>query len=101
MQKASGELRAAASHIENVQKATSKAMQDELRGTLDAYREYVNQFTQRVDYLATGISDSLSKLPRAVGQTSNQFLDQVDQLIRALDQAQRALNDAVDRLYGR
>ena len=101
MQKASGELRAAASHIENVQKATSKAMQAELRGTLDAYREYVNQFTQRVDYLATGISDSLSKLPRAVGQTSNQFLDQVDQLIRALDQAQRALNDAVDRLYGR
>jgi len=100
MQKASGELRAAAGHIENVQKNASAAMQEELRGTLDSYREYVNQFTQRVDYLAGSISDSLSKLPRAVGQTSDQFLDQVDQLTRTLDQAQRALNDAVDRLYG-
>ena len=54
-----------------------------------------------MDYLAANIGDSLSKLPRAVSQTSDQFLDQVDQLIRTLDQAQRALNDAVDRLYGR
>ena len=101
MQKASGELRAAAGHLESVQRAASQATQEELRGTLDAYREYVNQFTQRVDYLAANIGDSLSKLPRAVSQTSDQFLDQVDQLIRTLDQAQRALNDAVDRLYGR
>ncbi len=101
MQNASAELRAAAGHIEGVQKKTSAAMQEELRGTLESYREYVNQFTQRVDYLASNISDSLSKLPRAVGQTSDQFLDQVDQLTRTLDQAQRALNDAVDRLYER
>lgn len=100
LEKASGDLRAAAGSIENVQKSTSAAMQEELRGTLDSYREYVNQFTQRVDYLAGSISDSLSKLPRAVGQTSDQFLDQIDQLTRTLDQAQRALNDAVDRLYG-
>ena len=84
-----------------MQRAASQATQEDLRGTLDAYREYVNQFTQRVDYLAANIGDSLSKLPRAVSQTSDQFLDQVDQLIRTLDQAQRALNDAVDRLYGR
>ena len=101
MQKASGELRTAAAHMESVQRSTSDALQEELRATLDAYREYVNQFTQRVDYLAANISDSLSKLPRAVGETSDQFLDQVDQLTRALDQAQRALYDAADRLYGR
>lgn len=100
MQKATGELRAAATHIEGIQKSTSEALQDELRTTMDGYRDYVNQFTQRVDYLAKSISDSLSELPRAVGQTSDQFLDQVDQLTRTLDQAQRALNDAVDRMYG-
>lgn len=101
MQKASAELREAAAHIEGVQKSASAALQEELQGTLEAYRDYVNQFTQRVDYLAGSISDSLSKLPRAVGETSDQFLDQVDQLTRTLDQAQRALNDAVDRMYGR
>ena len=101
MQKASDSLRDAAAHIEGVQRKTSAAMQQELQGSLEGYREYVNQFTQRVDYLATGISDSLSKLPRAVNDTSNQFLDQVDQLTRALEDAQRALNDAVDRMYGK
>ena len=100
MQKASAGLRDAAAHIEDIQKRTSAAMQQELQGTLDAYREYVNQFTQRVDYLANSISDSLSKLPHAVNATSEQFLDQVDQLTRTLEDAQRALNDAVDRMYG-
>jgi len=99
MQRATDGLMDAAAHIEGVQRKTSAAMQQELQGTLESYREYVNQFTQRVDYLATNISDSLSKLPRAVGETSNQFLDQVDQLTRALEDAQRALNDAVDRMY--
>ena len=74
-------------------------MDDELKATLEAYREYVNQFTQRVDYLATSISDSLSRMPRAVGETSDQFLDQMDRLTQALEQALQGLNDAVDRLY--
>lgn len=101
MQKVAAELRDASAHIERAQKDAAAAMQEELQGTLESYREYVNQFTQRVDYLAANISDSLSKLPRAVSQTSDAFLDQVDQLTRTLDQAQRALNDAVDRMYER
>ena len=69
-----------------------------MNATMDSYREYVNQFTQRVDYLAGRISESLSELPRAVGQTSDQLLDQVDALSRTLEQAQRALREAADRL---
>ena len=100
MQKTAADLREASAHIERTQREAAAAMQDELQGSLDAYREYVNQFTQRVDYLAGSISDSLNNLPRAVSHTSRQFLEQVDEITRALDQAQRALNDAVDRLYG-
>ena len=98
MQKAAGELTRASAHIESAQKGAAKSMDDELKATLEAYREYVNQFTQRVDYLATSISDSLSR-SRPVGETSDQFLDQMDRLTQALEQAQRGLNDAVDRLY--
>lgn len=100
MQKASDDLKETGAHLEAIQANTSKAFQDELRGTLDAYRDYVNQFTKRVDYLSTSISDSLSKMPRAVGETSDQFLDQVDRLTQTLEKAQRGLNDAVNRLYG-
>ena len=101
MGRAAEDLRATGASLEAIQKKTSAAFEEELRSTLDAYRDYVNQFTQRVDYLASSISDSLSQMPRAVGETSDQFLDQVDRLTRTLDQAQRALNDAVDRLYSR
>ena len=101
MHMAAGELREASAHIERAQREAAAAMQDELQATLESYREYVNQFTQRVDYLAANISDSLSNLPRAVSQTSDQFLDQMDRLNASLAQAQRALNDAANRVNGR
>ena len=100
MVKAAGELRAAGKDLEEIHATTSKALEDELRATLDSYRDYVNQFTKRVDYLAKSISDSLSDMPKAVSDTSGQFLDQIDRLTDALEQGQRALNDAVDRMYG-
>ena len=40
-------------------------------------------------------------MPRAVADTSDQFLDQVQQLTETLAKAQRGLDDAVDRLYRR
>jgi len=99
MQKASVELREASAHFENIQQSAVKAMENELKSTLESYQDYVNQFTQRVDYLASGISESLSQMPKAVGETADQFLDQVDRLTQVLEQAQHALNEAVDRFY--
>ena len=100
MQKAAMELREAGAHIEGIQKSTSGAMQEELRATLDAYQDYVNQFTQRVDYLSEGITNALSKMPKAVADASGQFLEQINTLSRTLEQGQHALDEAVDRLYG-
>jgi len=53
-----------------------------------------------VDYLASSISGALEQMPDAVSETNNRFLDQMDAMTDTLDQAQRALNDAVNRLYG-
>ena len=66
---------------------------------MDAYRDYVNQFTQRVDYLASNISGALQAMPDAVGEANNRFLDQVDRMTDAMVQAQRALEVTADRLY--
>ena len=101
MQQAARELRATGADLERIHAATTQALEEELHTTLDSYRDYVNQFTKRVDYLAASISDSLSQLPAAVNDTSNQFLDQIDRMTVTLDEAQRALNEAVDRLYRR
>ena len=99
MQKAAGDLRGSAASIEKVHMQASKALQEEFTSTMDAYRDYVNQFTQRVDYLASNISRALNGLPDAVADTNNRFLDQVDRLTDAMVQAQRALEDTADRIY--
>ncbi|MBR6766701.1 MAG: MotA/TolQ/ExbB proton channel family protein [Clostridia bacterium] len=101
MLQAAGELRASGQHIENIHLQAAKALESELASTLDAYREYVNQFTQRVDYLASGISESLKQMPGAVSDSSDRFLDQVDHLTDTLEQARRGLDEAVSRLYRR
>jgi hypothetical protein len=54
-----------------------------------------------VDYLATNISGSLERMPAAVTEANNRLLDQVDAIADTLEQAQRALDAAVGRLYGR
>ncbi len=99
MQKAAGDLRSSAASIEKVNMQANKALQDEFTSTMDAYRDYVNQFTQRVDYLASNISRALDGLPDAVTETNNRFLDQVDRLTDAMVQAQRALEVTADRIY--
>ena len=100
MLSAAAELRATGDTLKEIHRDCAKSITEELKLTLDAYQDYVNQFTQRVDYLADGIADSLSKLPGAVDDGANQFLDQVDRLTEAMMQAQRALNDTVERLHG-
>ncbi len=97
---AASELRTAGDQLRQIHKDCTAGITKELKLTLDAYQDYVNQFTQRVDYLANGISDSLSKLPVAVDESANSFLDQVDRLTDAMAEARRALDDTVDRLYG-
>ena len=100
MLKAAAELRATGEHLRDIHRDCADAITAELKMTLDSYQDYVNQFTQRVDYLAANISNSLGQLPGAVTETSNQFLDQMDRLTDSIAQAQRVLDETVARLYG-
>ena len=101
MKSAAAALGEAGEKLAAVHQEAVRSLSEELNTTLDAYRDYVNQFTQRVDYLASNISGALEQMPGAVAETNNRFLDQVDAITDALEQAQNALNDAVNRLYGR
>ena len=99
LQKATADLQASATGIEKASANANQALQDEFNSTMDAYRDYVNQFTQRVDYLASNISGSLEGMPDAVSEANNRFLDQVDRLTDAMVRAQRALEVTADRIY--
>ena len=93
MLKAGAELRATGAELQEIHRGCAEAITNELKITMDAYQDYVNQFTQRVDYLAGGINSSLSQLPGAVNDAANQLLDQVDHL-------SDAIHRAADSLYG-
>ena len=93
MLKAGAELRATGAELQEIHRGCAEAITNELKITMDAYQDYVNQFTQRVDYLASGINNSLSRLPGAVDEAANQLLDQVDHLSEAIQRA-------ADSLYG-
>ena len=100
MLKAAAELRATGAQLEEIHRNCANAVTEELKLTMDAYQKYVNEFTHRVDYLSSGIVDSLNRLPGVVDDAANGLLDQVDHLSDSLMQAQHALNKTVDRLYG-
>ena len=99
MRQAAGDLATSGDKLAGIHAAAVKSLNDELNTTLDAYRDYVNQFTQRVDYLATNISGALERMPDAVSEANARFLDQVDALTDTLEQAQRAIDAAVGRMY--
>ena len=98
--RAAAELRATGAELTAIHKDCVAAINHELKITLDSYQDYVNQFTQRVDYLSSGIAQSLEGMPGAVNSAMNEMLDQVDRMNSTLAQAQRALSDTVARVYG-
>ena len=99
--KASGDLRATGTALEGYKRDFSEQLDKDLNETMDSFREYMAEFTRRVDRLTAGISHSLEQLPAAVDDTSSQLLDEIARMSATLSRAQRALDDAVDRMYGK
>ncbi len=96
---AAGEIRASGAMLEKNRQELGEQLKMDLSDTLDAFRDYMSEFTKRVDYMANSIADALDQLPGAVGQSTDQFLDQIDRINASLERAQRAVDDAVDRMY--
>lgn len=99
LMKAAGEIRATGSMLESNRQRIGEQLRVDLTDTLDAFRDYMGEFTKRVDYLSASIADSLGQLPHAVGEAADAFLDQIDRIGATLEQAQAALDDAVRQMY--
>ena len=72
----------------------------ELKGVMNAMNSYQQDYNARMDEVAQAIGSSVEKLPRAVEAVSENIVDQIDRMNAALNRAQRALDEAVDRMYG-
>ena len=101
MRDAADDMRSAGAQLSTIHAGAVQAIDDELQATLTGYQKLVDQFHRRMDDVMGDIDQSLAGLPAAVHDTANAFLDQMDALNRSLGDGQRALDDAVDRLYGR
>jgi len=99
--KASGDLRATGAALEKHKKEYSEQLDADLAATMESFHNYMTEFTRRVDHLTGGIADSLGQLPDAVNDTADQLLGEVERISATLARAQRALDDAVERMYGK
>ena len=75
--------------LESNRQRIGEQLRVDLTDRSNAFRDYMAEFTKRVDYLSKNIADSLSQLPQAVGETADAFLDQVDRLGATLEEGQR------------
>lgn len=99
LMKAASDIRATGAMLESNRQRIGEQLRMDLSDTLDAFRDYMSEFTKRVDYLCAGVADSLGQLPSAVAEASDAFLDQIDRIGATLEQAQAALDDAVRQMY--
>lgn len=89
-----------ASHdLEKVHEKALVQAEEELTAIMKAMAEYQQSVGERMDEAARAISDSAKKLPQSVQGVSENIIDQVDRMNAALNRAQRALDDAADRMY--
>ena len=73
---------------------------DELARSFDALADYMKQYNERIDETTQSIANSVGELPEAVTRACGELVDQVDRMGAALNRAQRAMDDAVERMYG-
>lgn len=75
--------------------------QAEVAATLDALGAFLREYTARVDDATGAIADTVSRIPDAAIAASEVFAEEIDRMNASLNRAQRAIDDAVDRMYGK
>ena len=94
MHMAADEMNAASNQLARTQQELTGQINADLRDAFDSFEQYMAEFTRRIDQVGNVITNSIAQLPKAVGETSNQFLDEMDRLTDAL-------RDANDRMAKR
>ena len=89
-----------ARQLEESHKKAVDDVNDELARSFDALADYMKQYNERIDETTQAIAGSVENLPDAVARACGDIVDQVDRMGATLNRAQRAMEDAVDRMYG-
>ena len=88
-------MREMAATLTQMQKQSMRVIEAELNSAMSEYRGYAQSFADNVREMSEGVA----QMPKAVDETCEKFLDEIDRISRTLEDAQRALDDAVDKMY--
>ncbi len=98
MRRTALDLRAAGQDLQQIYRDCASAITRELQLSLDDFNDYADKIYGHINDTANRITGSLNDLPRAVDDTANQFLDQMDRLTDAIARTRQAM-DAGQRPY--
>lgn len=99
MHMASDELHASADQLARVQTEITGQINADLRDAFDSFEQYMAEFTRRIDQVANAITASVRELPKAIDETGNQLLDEVDRLTDTLHEANERIARAGDAAH--
>ena len=73
----------------------------EMRRMLDALSGYLQDYTARMNESLRGITASVNNIPASMQGVSDAMAEQIERMNATLNRAQRAMDDVVDKMYGR
>lgn len=91
----------AADRLFDAHKKALAEAEAEMARTVDDLSAFMHEYTHRVDEVTASIADTVARIPDAAVAASETFADEIDRMNATLNRAQRAIDDAVDRMYGK
>jgi len=89
-----------AKQLETAHRAAVDQVNADITEAFGAMSGYMEEYARRIGRTAEEISGAVEKLPGAVTGSCESLIEQVERMSAALNRAQRAMDDAVDRMYG-
>ena len=89
-----------AQQLEKLHREAVNQVNADIAEAFTAMSGYMEEYARRVGETSQKISAAVDKLPKAVTDSCDALIDQVERMNATLNRAQRAMDDVVDRMYG-
>ena len=89
-----------ARQLEQMHREAVNQVNADIAEAFTAMSGYMEEYARRVGETSQKISAAVDNLPKAVTDSCDALIDQVERMNATLNRAQRAMDDVVDRMYG-
>ena len=90
-----------AKQLEAAHRKALRAVDDDMKASFEKLGNYMKDYAARVEESGRALKKAVDGLPGAVSEVSGSLVEQIDRMNASLNRVQRAMDDVVDRMYGK